>query len=394
MRTQRSTIDETVRVFHEQFGNQGDLHCGWSPGRVNLIGEYTDLNNGFVLPMAIDLGICVVARLRAKPGMTVYASKYQQSVDLSLAVAEYTDMPSWAHYVAGVAVLSQESGCEFSGFDIVVNGNLPIGGGVSSSAALCVATALAIQSATGWDLEPLATAQLCQVVEHRFAGVKCGIMDQMACRMGKADSALFIDCASYESKSVPIAPGHVELLVVDSGVPRSLHASEYNSRGNECEMAMQAIQSAGFIVENLRAVTPEMLEQAGPTMADRLLRRARHVVTENLRVLSALHALDLGRFDKLGQLMYQSHESLRDDFNVSVGELDHIVASAKDCDGVLGARLTGAGFGGNAIVMTRKGASEDVERSIRSSFAKRFDRIPQTHRVGHSNEAQGYSLNA
>lgn len=392
MNSMRDTIEQTVAIFRARFGDVDDIHVGWSPGRINLIGEYTDLNNGFVLPMAIDLGICVVLRHRAQPGITAFAEAYDETAKCTLVTAEYDQMPGWLHYIAGVAVLSQEKGCPLSGFDIAVHGNLPNGGGVSSSAALTTATALAMHSATEWPIEPVDRAQLCQVVEHRFAGVMCGIMDQMACGMGKASNALFIDCKSLEALSVPVDPSEAQWLIVDSGVPRSLHATEYNARRSECASAVAAIQALGYQIDSLREVDNSTVEAAQPKMPALLAKRVRHVVTENARVLAARYALEIGDLDRFGELMNESHESLRSDFEVSIDELDHIVTTANGLDGVLGARLTGAGFGGNAIVLMRPGSADHVEFTVKEQFAKRFGRAPRTHRVDKTNPAVGYPL--
>lgn len=387
-----STVETTIGIFQEKFGDASDVHVGWSPGRINLIGEYTDLNKGFVLPMAIDLGICVVLRHRARPGITAYAKAYDEVVECHLLTPEYDDLPAWIRYIAGVAVLSQEKGCPISGFDIAVHGNLPNGGGVSSSAALTTATALAMHSSVEWSQPPLQTAEMCQVVEHRFAGVMCGIMDQIACVMGKVDSAVFIDCQTLEVLTVPLKPGRSEVLIVDSGVPRSLHATDYNARRTECASAVAAIQALGVSIESLRNVDAGAFASVRGRLNKTLQKRVQHVITENTRVFEARRALEVGALEDFGRLMNESHESLRTDFQVSIDELDHIVTTAKACKGVLGARLTGAGFGGNAIVLIEPASTDEVEFDIKSRFAERFGRVPQTHRVGQTNEAYGRPL--
>ncbi len=385
-----TTIDRTLKIFAAQFGSSQGAHIGWSPGRVNLIGEHTDYNKGFALPMAIDLGVCVIVRPRQQSGLTVFAELDRVTAEVSLGTAEFADMPRWARYVAGTAVLSRERGSMFRGFDVVVNGNLNIGGGLSSSAALCTATALALQSATQHTVSELDTARLCQAVEHRFAGVQCGIMDQMACRMGRTDHALFVDCESLESISVPMPSSGAHLLIVDSGVPRSLHASDYNLRRKECAQAVDALRESQPGIESLRQVTLDMLEGGATQLPDTLLRRSRHVVTENARVLAARAALEAGRLDDFGQLMTESHQSLRDDFQVSVAELDFIVATANELPGVLGARLTGAGFGGNVLILVEHDAENGAASSIAEAFSARFGRQPPTHCVAQTNPANGH----
>jgi galactokinase len=387
-----AVIDTAIDIFRVQFGDARDTHVGWAPGRINLIGEYTDINNGFVLPMTIDLGIAVVVRARTQPGMSLYADAFNDTSSFSLADTKFSELPLWARYVAGVAFLSLKSGCDFSGFDVVIYGNIPIGGGVSSSAALTTATAMAIQSATNWSMDPIATAKMCQAVEHRFAAVMCGIMDQMAVRLGKANSAIFIDCASLEWTRVPMEQNLHELLIVDSGVPRSLHESEYNARSVECGRAVEALRELGIPVNDLRGVSSDMLDGAADDIDRMLLRRIRHVVSENQRVVEGRRAIETRNYESFGKLMNESHESLRSEFEVSVRELDFITEIANKVNGVLGARLTGAGFGGNAIVLTEPGIAEHATATIQDQFSDCFGRIPRIHRVGQSTEAQGYRV--
>lgn len=392
MTSPSAVMATTERLFRERFGSDGDLHLGWSPGRVNLIGEYTDLSNGFVLPMAIDLGLCVVLRSRQKPGLSLFATAFDEAVELSHMSADLTDIPGWARYLLGVVVLSREAGLSADGYDIVVNADMPLAGGVSSSAALTTATAMAVQSALASPLTPEASAQLCQAVEHRFAGVRCGIMDQMACRLGAPDSALFLDCASLAHHHLPMPRESAEILIVGSGVSRSLSESAYNQRRAECEEALAIIQQDGTRASDLRDVSAETLLRIEARLPVPLNQRVRHIVHENARVVAAHNALSQGAYVEFGALMNQSHESLRDDFEVSIGELDHIVATANRCVGVFGARLTGAGFGGNAIVLTQPGLTEDVMVKIANGFEQRFGRKPWMHRVQAATSAAGFPV--
>ena len=388
----RRVVEETQRLFVDKFGAGGDLYLGWAPGRVNLIGEYTDLNQGYVLPMAIDQRICVAWRLRANPGLSLYAHAFEESrtvaLPSALPSAPMTE-PDWTTFALGVAQLCQRAGCEFNGFDAVIHSNLSSSGGVSSSAALTTAISMAIQSATDHWLEPLASAQLCQSVEHSYLGVMCGLMDQMACRMGRAQQALFIDCATNESFDVPFPADRAHVLIVNSGVSRTLYSSEYNARSGECGQAVQAIRDLGHEIASLREVDAALLNTLAPALDATLARRARHVVSENHRVLQAKLALTNGELQRFGELMFESHASLRDDFAVSVAELDEIVAAAGECPGVLGARLTGAGFGGNAIVLLSPEHEAQVEQTISARFTERFGRTPETHLIGAANPASG-----
>ena len=399
MKNQQRVIEESKALFADKFGGGGDreVHVGWAPGRVNLIGEYTDLNQGYVLPMPIDQGICVVLGLRAEPGLSVYAHAFESSRAIALPAelpSQAETSPDWATFVLGVAQLCQRAGCAFQGFDAVIHSNLSSSGGVSSSAALTTAISMAIQSATQHFLEPLANAQLCQRVEHDYLGVMCGLMDQMACRLGRSQHALFVDCATNESENVPFPAEHAQLLIVNSGVSRTLYSSEYNARRLECGQAVEAIRGLGHELSSLRDASEALIERVAPQLDATLLRRARHVVSENARVLAAKAHLVGGQLQAFGELMFASHASLRDDFQVSVAELDEIVDAAKSCKGVLGARLTGAGFGGNAIVLMQPEHAAAISEAIVKRFSARFGSHPPTHLVGIGTAASGAQLPA
>lgn len=384
-----SLSSDAAAAFRERFGESGSAHVGWSPGRVNLIGEYMDLNNGFAMPMAIDLGVCVVLRTNTTGDVRGYSMAFDEAAEFRLDDVALERIPGWARYLAGVALLSRERGCDVGGFDAVVHGDLPIGGGVSSSAALSIAMTMALESAASWSIDALSAAKMCQEVEHRFAGVMCGIMDQLACRTGQPEHAVLIDCASLETSAVPVKSELASFLIVDSGVPRSLHQSEYNARRTECLAAVEAINALGHPIADLRGLTAAMLAEVGSSIEPHLARRCRHVVTENERVLSAHAALTHDRLSDFGGLMNASHASLRDDFEVSIEELDSIVSLANEIDGVLGARLTGAGFGGNAIVLARPDAAVGAREAIVGGFAARYGREPRVHRIGSTTPAQG-----
>lgn len=392
MSEMRVLVSEAAATFRQRFDEEPSIHVGWSPGRVNLIGEYMDLNNGFAMPMAIDLGVAVVVRPNTTGQVRSYSVAFDEAADFALDGVETTAIPVWARYLAGVALLSRERGADLAGFDAVVHGNLPIGGGVSSSAALSIATTMALQSATGWSIDALAAAQMCQEVEHRFAGVMCGIIDQIACRMGQPEHAVFIDCRSLETSAVPVDSQRAEFLIIDSGVPRSLHQSEYNARRTECVKAVHEINKLGHEIVDLRGLTPAILEAVTSSLEPRLLRRCKHVLSENQRVLEAHEALTRVELTRFGELMNASHESLRWDFEVSIEELDFIVSYANQIDGVLGARLTGAGFGGNAIVLAEPAVARGALEAIVAGFRERYGREPRTHTIGRTTPAIGASV--
>ena len=385
----RALVSKVQAEFSQRFGNGGQIHIGWSPGRVNLIGEYTDLSNGYALPMVIDLGVCVALRLNGSGRARAYSPAFDEAAEFRFDSVNVQDLPEWSRYLAGVALLSRERGCDIAGFDAIVHGDVPIGGGLSSSAALSIAMTMAVQSAAGWSIDGVTAARLCQEVEHRFAGVMCGIMDQLVCRLGQPEHALFVDCATLETSDVPLKRSLVDCLIVDSGVPRSLHESEYNSRRADCAQAVAAINRLGHGLADLRGLTPTLFDSLSGSLEPRLRKRCRHVVSENERVLSAMNALGKDRFDDFGQLMNSSHVSLRDDFEVSNAELDFIASCAIASDGVFGARLTGAGFGGNAIVLVEPQASAAFEAVLTKGFEDRYGRAPRMHRVLRATPAQG-----
>jgi len=332
-----------------------------APGRVNLIGDHTDYNDGFVLPIAIDLQCIVTAdvadtvRLRSRE----LAGEVELPADGS---AEPSETPGWGSYAAGVLRVLAERGRAPAGIDATVSSTVPVGAGLSSSAALEVALALALCDAAGFELPPLELALACQEAEHIATGVPSGIMDQLASLAGREGSALLIDCRSLEVQPVPLPPD-LAVLVVHSGVSRTLAGSAYAERRRSCEEAARRIG-----VPSLRDAT---LEQAADDP------RARHVVTENARVLDAARALAAGDLDALGPLLAASHRSLRDDYEVSTPELDALV-ECLDAAGALGARLTGAGFGGCVVALARRDEAERVAVEAGAAYGDRTGLEPRT----------------
>jgi galactokinase len=321
-----------------------------APGRVNLIGDHTDYNDGFVLPLAIDRE-CIV-RVGARSDGNVVVRSEQLSGEVSVPAdgsADPASLTGWGRYVAGVVRVLAERGRPAVGVEATVSSTVPVGGGVSSSAALEVALALALCDAASFSLPPLELARACQEAEHVATGVPCGIMDQLTAVAGHADAALLIDCRNLTVEPVPLPPD-LAVLVVHSGVSRSLDETRYAERRAECEEAATALGLA-----SLREATLDQVRD---------LPRARHVVSENARVLAASAALRVGAYGVLGEVLSAGHVSLRDDFEVSTPELDALVTMLAE-GGALGARLTGAGFGGSVVALTLRGDAEDVaERAM------------------------------
>jgi galactokinase len=357
--------DHAVRAlkhFTETTGADA-THLVFAPGRVNLIGEHTDYNGGFVLPLAIELGIYVAARRRDDTNARVWSTQFAQApAEFNVDAPMQPGRREWSDYVRGVIAGFQTREVKIPGFDAVISASLPAGGGLSSSAALEVATATLIEAFTGTSLDPEEKALLCQKAEHDFAGTPCGIMDQFAVVFGRRGHLLLLDCQSRERRLVPMSGDGASLLVVNTMVKHELTDGGYASRRDDCHEAARLLG-----VRELRDTTPQRVEEARSQLHERLFRRARHVTTENERTLAAVDALQHGAWKELGALMYASHASLRDDFDVSCAELDRVVeiAHARGLEGgVYGCRMTGGGFGGCCVALVQSTRAREVTDEI------------------------------
>lgn len=346
-----------------------------APGRVNLIGEHTDYNGGFVLPMAIDRYLAIAAA----PGGTAGEARIE-SVELGRSATvrvggELAPGPvAWSSYVQGVVAGFVERGLAPQPFDAVIRSDVPLGGGLSSSAALEVATATLLEAMTGQVLDPLEKARLCQSAEHRYAGMPCGVMDQMTSVLGRAGALMLLDCRSLAVQHVPLADPAVTVLVADSGVQHELVAGEYAARRRQCEAAADAL---GVAV--LRDATEEQLEAARGTMEPSAYKRARHVIGEIRRTLDTAAALGRGDYRAAGRLMYQGHASMRDDFEASCRELDLLVEAAAalgEAGGVFGSRMTGGGFGGCTVSLVRSEAVDSIRENLQDRLTSETGRRP------------------
>jgi galactokinase len=348
--------------FHKVYGATPDVVVH-APGRVNLIGEHTDYNEGFVLPAAIDRSIDFAGRMRADRVVQVHSLDFDASVEFNLDDIQKDSKNTWSNYVRGVSKYLEEDGYRLSGADMVFGGDVPREAGLSSSAAVEVGTAAFWKALLRLELDPVYLVKLARKAENQFVGVPCGIMDQFISALGREHHALFLDCRDLSYRHVPLRDD-VKIVVCNSGVKRALAQSEYEVRLKQCRQAVAQIASTGRAVQSLRDVTPADLESARSALSDILYRRARHVVSENHRVLEAVKVLGAGDLERFGELMNASHESLRDDYEVSSKELDVLVEVARKQPGVLGARMTGAGFGGCTVNLVRQEAAEDFAEAV------------------------------
>ena len=336
-----------------------------APGRVNLIGEHTDYNDGFVMPAAIDLATYVAVEARAEPMLVVDSENLGERREFPLADSAARARNDWSDYVRGVAVTLERSGFRLRGANLTIRGKVPIGSGLSSSAALEVAVGQALLAISGFSLSAPDLARLCQRAENEFVGVNCGIMDQFACCCAQAGHALLLDCRSLEFRMVPL-PGDVRVMICDTRVRHRLNSGGYNQRRAECEEGVCLLKRRDSAIRSLRDATLENLEQAG--LPEVIFRRCRHVITENARVTRAAAALEAGDLGLFGRLMCDSHRSLRDDYGVSCEELDLMVRTAEAVPGVYGSRMTGAGFGGCTVSLVKAENAPEFARLVCAEY--------------------------
>ncbi|MGQ9713522.1 MAG: galactokinase [Anaerolineae bacterium] len=339
-----------------------------APGRVNLIGEHTDYNDGFVLPMAVGRCIWLAARKDSVRHLRLFSVDFQEEARFDLGHLERDPARPWANYVAGVAWAYADDGLPVRGLEAALTGNIPIGSGLSSSAALETASAVALEAWTGLDVPPVRRALLCQRAEAEFVGVQCGIMDQFVSSLARAGHALWLDCRSLEYEQVPVPP-EAAIVIADTGVRRALAASAYNERRRQCEEGVRLLRRHLPGIRALRDVPWEALERWREDLPEAIYRRCAHVVQENARVLAAVEALRTGDLDAMGRLMDASHTSLRDLYEVSCPELDLMVGLARGLPGCFGSRLTGAGFGGCTVSLVAADRAEAFARDLAAAYA-------------------------
>ncbi len=384
-------------AFCDDVVYSGPPGAAWAPGRINLIGEHTDYNDGFVLPIAIDRVAAFAGRMRSDRTVRLWSLHFSEYAEFSLdglpETFEQQRAPAWARYILGVATELARAGVSLNGFDAVVSGDVPLGGGMSSSAALEVATAqtCALFSSgkmtigeEGATFAPMQVATLCQHAEQMASGVRCGILDQAASCLGQPGKAILLDCRSLDYRYLPFDIPELALIVIDTGVRRELAASAYNERRQQCEDAVNMLRDV--IVQHepnntqvrqikaLRDVTQEQFDRYKQYLPDILRRRAGYVIAENARTLRVATLLEAGRIEEAGPLLWEGHVGLRDEYEVSCVELDTLVEIAHQIPGVLGARMVGGGFGGCTINLVRNDAIEALAQAVEQQYQARTGR--------------------
>ncbi len=369
------TLQELAAHVSQQFTKAYGRPPRWiaaAPGRVNVIGEHTDYNDGFVLPMAIERYAIMAADEPASGRNSIQIRDTVEGVEpamIDLSAIVKPGVPKWSNYPRGVIAGFMARGVKLPGLDVLLHSTVPLGGGLSSSAALEVCTATLLEAVTGKELDPVKKALLCQKAEHEFAGMPCGIMDQFISVMGRENHLLLLDCRSRKMELVPMNDPSVAILIVNTNVKHELSGSEYPTRRKQCETAAKILG-----VPSLRDATADALERAKGKMDEVVYRRARHVIGEIERTLHAAEGIRASNWPTVGQLMYASHCSLRDDYEVSCAELDAVVEIAEAIgikDGIFGCRMTGGGFGGCAVALAKTEAIEAISKTIAADYKKK-----------------------
>jgi len=364
---------ESIRSsFVRLFGREPGIVVR-APGRANLLGEHTDYNDGFVLPLAIDRSVILAARARRDRRVILHALDLDDRAEFDLDNLSPSCQQPWSNFHSGVAHVLQARGYILGGLDVVLTSNVPMGSGLSSSAAVEVAMAFAMRSMFDLDVSLAELAEVGQEAEHTYVGMPCGIMDQFISALGREGQAMLLDCRDLHYEYVPL-PRDVRIVVCDSGVRRELADSEYRVRRAQCEEAVDLLRAELPGIRALRDVTVDQLTQISGLLPAVILKRARHVVRSTARMLDAVSMLRRGHIVAFGEAMNACHASLRDDYEVSCPEADALVQAAMEVDGCFGSRITGAGFGGSTVSMVRAEAVDEFQQHVRSRYRERVGR--------------------
>ncbi len=382
-------------VFVDGIDYTGPLGAAWAPGRVNLIGEHTDYNEGFVLPCAVDRVAALAGRKRNDNIIRLWSMQFEEYAQFSIEglpetfEQELRKLPNWARYILGIAAELATASLPLSGFDAILSGDVPLGGGMSSSAALEVATVQYFSwlseghftiGAEGATMTPMNVASLCQRAEHIASGLRSGILDQAASGLGKSEKAVLIDCRSLDYRYLPFNDPDISLVVLDTSVRRELSSSGYNDRRRECEEAVASLreliithepEGEGQQITSLRDISQEQFDIYKQDLPEVLRKRAGYVIAENTRVLQVADLLETGNIEAIGPILWQGHAGLRDEYEVSSKELDALVDIAHSVPGVLGGRMMGGGFGGCTINLVHNFAIDALRQAVEQQYPER-----------------------
>ncbi len=377
-------IQNLQRKFTDLFQLPPDLYQ--APGRINLIGEHTDYNDGFVLPAAIDKAIYLAISKNNLEKLRLFSYNMDEFFEIDIHELKKVEV-QWANYLIGVAAQFQKKGLNPGGIDCVFGGNIPPGAGLSSSAALECGFAVCINDQFDFGIEKTELIRMAQKAEHEYAGVLCGIMDQFASTFGKEGYVMKLDCRSLDYEYFPLTNQEVDIVLCDTRVKHSLASSEYNIRRSECDKGVKTIQSVFPGVKSLRDANPAMLDKVKTKMKTTIYNRCHYVIHENIRVEKACEALLKNDFSTFGKLMYETHAGLSKEYMVSCSELDTLVDIAKKSSDILGARMMGGGFGGCTINLVKKGKAEKFISLVNEEYKKTIGSTIQTYRVKTSDGA-------
>lgn len=365
-------IKGLIEDFKALYKYEGEVKVFFSPGRVNLIGEHTDYNGGFVFPCALDFGTYAVAVKRNDNIFRMYSKNFENLGIIEFSLDRLINEPQddWANYPKGVIKTFLEAGFNInSGFDVLFYGNIPNGAGLSSSASIELATSVILKDLFNLDVDMVSMVKLSQKAENKFIGVNCGIMDQFAIGMGKKDNAILLDCNTLNYQYAPVVLNGASIVIANTNKKRGLADSKYNERRGSCEAAVKVLNENGIDIKYLGELSVEKFNEIKHLITDEeQLKRATHAVTENERTKVAVEKLNAGDIEAFGQLMNQSHISLKDDYEVTGFELDSLVEAAWEAEGVIGARMTGAGFGGCTVSIVKDEFIESFKKSVGEKY--------------------------
>lgn len=366
-------VDSLEAGFLEKFGKSDEaIHVFFAPGRVNMIGEHTDYNEGYVFPCALDYGTYLMARKTGDSTLRLATTNFNYAPEIPLDKLKEKHEGEWVNFPLGVIDQLKNKGLQMEGLEMMFSGDIPNGAGLSSSASIELVTAVALNELFSLGISQLELVKLSQKAENEFVGMNCGIMDQFAVGMGAKNKAIFLDCETLDYELVPFEVKGFKIVISNTNLQRKLTDSQYNERRSQCEKALEYLNQGGGSYKNLGKIRPEEFEEIQERIPDPLVcKRARHVITEDERVLKATRALKDNDLLLFGQLMNASHESLKNDYEVTGFELDTLAEEARKIDGVLGSRMTGAGFGGCTVSLVKDESVDEFVERVGKEYEKK-----------------------